>query len=314
MIKQYRDEKTGPPKGGFDPPAVETHYQKSREQRIYDPLLCKFRDASTEQSYKKLEQSALELSMLGQDVTIQRPFNIVNHKTKCRPKKTVTGTCAHSHHGSRSGYDIVSTKNLPGDTSNFTKTGTRSSNAWSTERKFSIINNKYKTGDERKQEIDKEATQQLLAARYWGSHNYNPVEGVFYNPSEEAAYWEAVEETGKNQGKGQKAKLPPSMQLAEGYQYDIIGLGKKDISTAPPVLANAMQTGQGFFSSMSDPNLRVKKYEQEDKWKRESFDNETGKEMRLSSRFNRTGNRTYLDTKAQGYNVISGVSTAATAT
>jgi hypothetical protein len=315
-IKDYRAEKSGAYYSPGDTPAVVTHYQKQREERLYNPVLCKFRDADIEQAYKTQENAFLDLTLKEAQCkklsTGCQPFNIVNNKTKVEDHSRFKSENSRNQKykqrhamDSRTGYNVVSNKNSRGDDkSNFTQqlpyTQPRSD-----ARDFSIINNKYNKSNSHKQQIDKEADRALNAKRIAMQCDYNPVQGVFYSTSKELQYRQAVEDQSKVQGLAQASRYPPSVQLSEGLQYDIVQLQPKDMSRAPPLLAQASQDGQ-LLAYQSEPSIRILQHAQEENWKRGAYTADAKRQDQARNRFSRTGNRTYLDMKAQGYDMISG--------
>lgn len=214
-----------------EPVEVVTRYQMSRDERDFDPVAGKFRDRERERQYRREERATALLKMqegkeqaLGHTAT----FDIINHKSKVKGGKgkgAALMVARPTMPDTRSSYNIVSNKGpLPPGQSE----GRHQVHADPNEVDFNIISNKYLSNHDEKQEQDDEAARHLAAEKYWKSHNYDPVEGVFVDPAKEAEYHAAVRASEAKQGLSARARLPRSAQYSEGALYDPINLAMRD--------------------------------------------------------------------------------------
>jgi len=168
-------------------------------------------------------------------------FNIVNHKPNIKasklkkkseesqPKKRVPGT--------RAAYNIISNKgfsthhHLPPDQRPVdpVEPAVKTTSAPGSQKAdFNIINNRYEQGHEDKEALDKLASKQLAADRFWKTHNFNAVEGKFYDDKKEGKYQNMLKEREQVQGEAQQATQPRSIKYSEGAMYDLISNATKD--------------------------------------------------------------------------------------
>jgi hypothetical protein len=318
-----------------------THYYKSREERIYDPVQAKMRDNGHERGLRKQEKAFLDVNLstakLNEINRGAQTYNIVNNKGKVRQRPHKNDDHVDHNH-TRANFNIVSNKNVrgvPGPDQTIVrriKGGSRSTNTNVLPREVSIVSNKYKVDHDRKAEIDATAAKQFAAAKYWGhsetrghtqQRDYNPVEGMYYSPQKEAMFQTAQEYKETHAGAVQARNLPPSTQFSEGMQYDIVNNGSRidDVGNMveqqtkysqdrpPPLLETAVSTGTlPTRQDVLGTGLGVRHSQSESAemdWHQRSLAQEERQKNRVQNRFNNTQNRTWLDTGAPRHNLIT---------
>lgn len=213
-----------------EPVQVVTRYQMSRDERDFDPVAGKFRDRERERQYKREERATALLQLQEgkeKQMSYTQTFDIVNHKSKLKQGRRdgPLPVARKPMPDSRSSYNIVSNKGpLPEGQSE----GRHHSHEDPNEVDFNVVSNKYLSNHDEKQAMDNEAMKHLAAEKFWKSHNYDAVAGVFYDPAKEADYHGAVRDKERTQGQTQRARLPRSHQYSEGALYDPINLDMRD--------------------------------------------------------------------------------------
>jgi len=275
-----------------------TKYQRSREERAYDPIQGNFRDQGLEKQYKKEEQEVAKTAIQkANDMALQytQTFNIVNHKPNIKASKLRKNIKAARQGGkekskvpaTRVGYNIVSNKGFskhhhapPGQRPVGDDGGDEAPkrDAPGTQKlDFCIISNKYNNSHDDKEALDKLASQQLAADRYWKTHNFNPVEGKFYDGSKETEFQGMLKKSEKVQGQEQLSAQPRSIKYSEGAMYDLISNATKDNGKL------------GEISAIGDRALKSKKRHQiEANLRQTSLNNDTMQAQRTMNRMSRT--------------------------
>jgi hypothetical protein len=297
------------------PVIVISKYQKSREERAYDPIQGRFRDQGLEKQYSVEEREVNRTNLEKAKETANQynqTFNIVNHKPNIKGSKLKRGIAEAKSGGksksnipaTRVGYNIISNKGFskhhhapPGKRPTEGESARAAvHDAPGTQKlDFDIISNKYSTEHDSKEALDKLASQQLAAQRYWKTHNFNPVEGTFYDPGKEQQFQGMLRNSEKVQGKEQLARQPRSITFSEGAMYDVISNAPKDASK----LREA--------SAIGDRSLKSKKrYAIEANKRNQSLHNEALSAERTKNRMNATK----LNNSVSGFNPVTNQSTA----
>eukprot|EP00936_MAST-01D_sp_MAST-1D-sp1_P002747 g2747.t1 len=228
MVRNYKADAVSLPwqPSDYEPFNVVTRYQMSRDERDYDPVAGRFNDRDRERQYKR-EERATELlrSQIGKErqLSYTQTFDIINHKSKV-PKRSMNKpgmqVTRKPMPDTRSTYNILTNKGpLPEGMGNDSEHQTLHD---PNEVPFNIVSNKFHVDHERKMALEADASRTLAAERFWKSRNYDPVKGTYYDNQKEAEYWQAVRDSEKVQGQAQAAKLPRSVQYAEGSLYNPI--------------------------------------------------------------------------------------------
>ena len=228
LMRNYKSDAVSLPwqPKDYEPFNVVTRYQMSRDERDYDPVAGRFNDRDRERQYKR-EERATELlrSQIGKERQLgyTQTFDIINHKSKV-PKRSMDKPGMHVARkpmpDTRSTYNILTNKGpLPEGMGNDAEHQTLHD---PNEVPFNIVSNKFHEDHEQKTALEADASRRLAAERFWKSRNYDPVKGTYYDNQKEAEYWQAVRDSEKVQGQAQDAKLPRSVQYAEGSLYNPI--------------------------------------------------------------------------------------------
>lgn len=234
-MRSYKAAKTNAP---WDPRAEAlkvkhvTRYEKSREERQYDPILQHYRDTSKETAARDLEATQRLVALnraRDKQLRYTQTYDIINHvpNTKELPQKPPHKAPPDS----RTNWNIIS--NLDFDVHHHSKPGERpevpveppkATNLATqiTKRDFDILSNKYMEGHEAKDAIDKEVAKQKATTRFWQTRSFNPVNCSYYDDDKEKHYWDGEAEAMKTHGEKQFSRLPPAMKTSEGAAYNLL--------------------------------------------------------------------------------------------
>merc|ERR1711865_343386 len=199
-------------------PEFQTSYNHKREERIYDPILTKFRDGHQETAFTRMEKAQSSHSRVEGErraADHNQTFNIISNKAQTNKaqkklakemsKSSLSKTRVPDSH---TPWNIVSNKNFPEESVQFDALKhTDTMQAWTKkqatlnhpetiahrapgtqEHDFSIVTNKYTDQHEDKQRMDSEAALKLAASKFWQTHDFNVVTGKFYDPQKESNY------------------------------------------------------------------------------------------------------------------------------
>ena len=218
-----------------------TRYQMSRDERDYDPVVGRFRDKDRERAYIHQERSTLKNAIKeAKDMSLNysQTFNIVNHDSSLAKRKGDKGELLHTTLSNkvpdtRVAYNILSNKTLGGHhhkpPQNRPKADldehahSKKAHAPTSQvLDFDIISNKYQSDHEKKDVLDQEAQKMLAGEKFWGTHNYNAIEGTFYDNQKEEHFQEMLKHKESVQGIAQANRQPHSNKYCEGALYDIV--------------------------------------------------------------------------------------------
>jgi hypothetical protein len=224
-----------------------TRYEKSREERMYDPVANQFRDKGMEGQYKKEEKAMVGHSIQeakDNQLNYSQTFNVVNHKPNLKAKKMARKQDEDAKRrvpATRAAYDIISNKNYSKhrpvphalkagieQLANLEGNIGHAKIPTSQQHDFNLISNKYIKDHEKKEYLDRQGSQQLAADKFWRTHNFDPVGGTFYDDGKEAEYQRALKVSENEQGMVQAAKIPRAMKYSEGVMYNVVSNEVKD--------------------------------------------------------------------------------------
>ncbi|KAG5189774.1 hypothetical protein JKP88DRAFT_275472 [Tribonema minus] len=236
-------------------------YDVSRKARELDPVLGKYRDADKEAAQARKEiakcQQLLQAGMTKQAKT-QQQFDILTNASLSRAPAQQTHDDYRRQRkepDSRTPYNIISnTEKAPGSRSaqqqsrrpNNDRTENqraKPSRAHAIQRDFNVLSNCYVANHSARTRSEQEAALTAAKAAYARTHDFNALEGRYYDANKESAYQAAVSSLKPAQGLAQARRLPRSVVYSEGQLYDIISKKPKD-----PVRESEMD-------SVPDPGL-----------------------------------------------------------
>jgi hypothetical protein len=129
-------------------------------------------------------------------------------------------------------------------------------------RTFNVLNNRYVQDHATKKHLEDVQLQHKLKEKFRATHDYDPVEGKYYDQAKEAEYQQQVKKIEKVHGAGYLARLPPSMQYAEGAGYNIVTQDVRD----PLKVASTEGAGNRRYvnkkSSLIDAEIRQRSEDQ----------------------------------------------------
>lgn len=95
-------------------------------------------------------------------------------------------------------------------------------------RGIDIISNRYADDHDARKNFEDAAVRDRALRRYWQTRNFDPVRQVYEDPAKDAAYHADTQLSIDMQGVAQRERLPPSIRLALGQAYDIVGHRPRD--------------------------------------------------------------------------------------
>ena len=241
-----------------------TRYEKSREERQFDPILQYYRDPARETATRtrSMQQTTLKLNRarvslvasrqgvaakltscpvttLYQDKQLRytQTYDIITHVPKLdEPRATRPRVPKKAKPDTRQTHNIITNINF--DKHHFNKPGERPDVRPPTERKppgctikgrdFNIISNKYITNHSAKDAIDKEVARVGAAKKFWQTRDFNPLTCSFYDEAKEKEHQERTEYRAKHHGVGFTDRFPSTIRKSEGICYDVITMEVKD--------------------------------------------------------------------------------------
>jgi len=256
-LQSYAKERTMPAWGNAPPPPSDkrvTHYDKSRKERDYNPVLMEHRNPQIEATRQQRErETSLHRLNAARDKQLcyEQSFNVVNHEPQV-PGRAVPDSQAHKLRrditrppDSRVAYNILS--HLPMASHSSNEVGMFSHDegmrptpnqprlveggmlpaSWN-QREFNVVSNRYhKTHSDRERD-DRSMLKKEAQIRYWQTHNFDPVVGRYYDNTKEEEFHRQRKSLEQVQGSCQIARLPPSIQYCEGTAYNIVTHDIKD--------------------------------------------------------------------------------------
>lgn len=96
------------------------------------------------------------------------------------------------------------------------------------EREFNIISNDFYDNPEERKSQDYAQLKKHVLKKFWETHDYDPVKGVYYSPEKEELYQQQKQILNEVYGKSKELTIPPSIQYAESSAYNIINHDVKD--------------------------------------------------------------------------------------
>lgn len=245
------------------PPKRMSVYDKTRQERQFNPLLQKFRDDRIETTRKQAE-SAYRTEVLNRsrarEVKYGQPYNILRPTAVKRPTFEATQSLVASlpapmqtkikeqNHmkrmrASRVDYNILS--NMSTQEHHYAPPGQRPEplppprhgsgpgqptviSSAIMKRDYNLISGKYKNHHSKRVQLDNKHLAETAAERFWQTHDFNPVTVGFYDGDKEELFKEARGVFEQSHGAVQRKRLPPKVRDSEGYLYDIVSMRTKD--------------------------------------------------------------------------------------
>ena len=276
-----------------EPPKRMTCFDKTRQERQFDPLLQKFRDTRIETTRKQAEKAyrneVLNRSR-AREVKYGQPYNILRPTAKERPTFQATQTLiatlpsdtqdkikAQNHskrmRASRVDYNILSNMSTqehhyappeqrpaplppPRHGSGPGKPTVESSAT--IKRDYNIISGKYRNHHSKRVDKDNQHLSNTAAERFWQTHDFNPVSCEFYDQQKEALFKEARGVFEQSHGAVQRKRLPPKVRDSDGYLYDIVSMRTKDEAGLETMLRSQSGGGSTLNKSAVEEKIRQK--------------------------------------------------------
>ena len=329
-LQRYQQEKVvrlRPDLEYAKPPRV-TRYEKAREEVQYHPILQTFTDGPREKAAASKEMTD-RVSQLNRakdkQVRYESPFDILTLADKTLPLQKPPPAAAHdmiapfNPHAERPTfrhpldscyqYNIVSglplTKHhynspllrpnvdetpVPTTLTGVNVTKPRLQHVAALPRDFDILSNRYVEKHDEKVKLEREIQRRSAAAKYWETHDYEPLLGHYLMPEKEEMFQEFMTTELAKQPMKSFNRLPPSLQKGEGFVYDITTHQVKNEDLYEKEQARQQATlernaGRGRDETMRNAGLN--------------------RQMLSDTRsINRQSHQRYVDTFRHGYNIL----------
>ncbi|GLD97734.1 hypothetical protein PINS_up006424 [Pythium insidiosum] len=207
-----------------------TRYEKSREEREYDLILGKFRDAERELQQQQDDvthrKQSLEHSRAKQLRNVQR-FHVIHHSPMYPgardPKDPEPNRPRPVRRTSNVDYNIVT--NQPSSAASSSETNATSPSASLSKarmRDFNILTNKYHRQHDERERNETQAAKHAAAVKFVKTHDFDPVRIRYFDDDKEQAFLVRRHDEQLTHGKDRVSKLPPRERLSEGRLYNIL--------------------------------------------------------------------------------------------
>ena len=310
LVRGYRREKVKlqwkpeelPPK------KYVTTFEKSREQRVFDPILQRFRNNKTETTRRDHERmyatSVLNKARDTQLATGQ-PYDILNHSMKRRQKPVVHAVRDEALEREmqlrRSNVDYNVISNKPLAEHHFAHPDKRPpSKPTESEKKFvkrkreyDILSGRYLNNHNLRKSKDVRASKNRAAKLFWQTHDFNPVNCTFYDREKEDAFVKVRQAFENTHGEVQNMKLPPRIRLAEGNLYNIMTMEVKN----PEEMEHYEYHSNNRFNSTKDAMERDIRKRMEDKY-----------DLCETRKLNKVAAKRFEEMTANGFDLVTGQS------
>ena len=330
-LQRYQQEKVVRPRPDSEyakPPRV-TRYEKAREEVQYHPILQTFTDGPREKAAasKEMTERVSQLNRAkDKQVRYESPFDILTFADKTLPLQKPPPAAAHdmiapfNPHAERPTfrhpldscyqYNIVSglplTKHhynppllrpnvdetpVPTTLTGVNVTKPRLQHVAALPRDFDILSNRYVEKHDEKVKLEREIQRRSAAAKYWETHDYEPLLGHYLMPEKEEMFQEFMTTELAKQPMKSFNRLPPSLQKGEGFVYDITTHQVKN--------EDLYEKEQARQQATLERNARS--------WARDETMRNAGLNRQMLSdtrSINRQSHQRYVDTFRHGYNIL----------
>jgi hypothetical protein len=313
LVRDYRREKV---QLSWDPAKVPknkyvTTYEKSRAERVFDPILQSFRNPETESIRRGTERTfatAVMNKARETQLATGQPFDILNHTVKRQEttfEHAIQDTAEHRElqkiiqkRRTHVDYNVISNKPLAEhhfdhpDKRPPSESTVAPSASVARKRDYDILSNRYLNRNGLRQAKDKAAQKDRAARLFWQTHDFHPVNCTFYDRDKEDAFVKVREAFESTHGEVQQAKLPPRIRLAEGNLYNII---------QPQVIKNQEEMmhydyrNNNKFNSTKDVMERSIRKRMEDK-----------SDLAETRKLNKVASQRFEEMTANGFDLVTG--------
>jgi hypothetical protein len=310
-IKRYKDDKTRHHLGGkVEKPVRMTHYFKKREERLVNPILQTYSDATIDAQIRSLEHGHMLRTInkaYDTQIAAEQKFDILNHqprkghvweveyKQTLKPPSLVT--VGHTD------YNIIS--NLKYQEHHWAEPGKRPPTEQPIPRKppflseankprdYDITNNMYKQFHAQRTKFEADQTRASILDTFGKTRVFDPIKVQYYDESREAEYHVKEKRDLLARGKNHIQKYPPTYQKAPSTMYDIVSLETKDAERLETVLEKEKRLWEAKAAE------RVGREEVNKQQQDRHADAEVRRKM------NRISYKPYADREQRGFDILS---------
>jgi hypothetical protein len=226
-----------------EPVHYVTRHHMSRKEREFDPVLQQYRDPERQQSTVQSEHKANIKALneaKGKQVLQGQCFDIVNHAWKLQNMGAKQFKQKLPMPESRVGYNILSNQDFPAGHPNAvyqnqqvddSESPRQVEGAQQQRSDYNIISNQYLSDHETRTQFDQAASLKQASARFWDTHDFDPVACRYYDPEKEVAEKEADKQQEAmvlENVKRNLERMPPCLRQSEGTYYNIVSMRPKD--------------------------------------------------------------------------------------
>ncbi|OWZ23423.1 hypothetical protein PHMEG_0001695 [Phytophthora megakarya] len=270
-----------------------TRYEKSREEREFDPLLGRFREEGKELGLQQRESMELKRNLekgrAAQLRTIQR-FNIINNAPMYPGAQDPTDKQPVTHpyrKKSAADYNIVTNVPYNGTSA----PGTSGCPSLKPYREFNILTNKYHDRHDERSEQDAVQAKQIAAEKFCKTRIFDPIRITYTNADREKEFLARRREEEQVHGKDRILLLPSHEQFSEGRLYNI--LNQRVINSAK--LAAMDGKDQRTLNKIKKTAFETKM--------RELGETQQARDTNIC--LNRFAHKRHVESQVHGYDVVS---------
>jgi hypothetical protein len=294
-VRKIKQEKVTLPwnQNEIVPPKRMTTFDKTRQERQFNPILQKFRDTRVETTRKQAEaayrtdvlnRSKAREVKYGQPYNILRPtaaklrtFEETQNLIRTLPSETQIKIKEQNHtkrmRASRVDYNILS--NMSTQEHHYAPPGQRPAplppprhgsgpgkptveSSATMKRDYNIISGRYRNHHSKRVDKDNQNLSNKAAERFWQTHDFNPVTCEFYDQTKESLFKEARGVFEQSHGAVQRRRLPPKIRDSDGYLYDIVSMRTKDEEGLKTMITNKSGGGNTLHKAAVEERIRQK--------------------------------------------------------
>ncbi|GMH73075.1 hypothetical protein TrRE_jg11519 [Triparma retinervis] len=292
-LRNYRKDTNNVPWGNqqFVPTKRETVYEKSRQERQFNPITMKYRDDGKESLVQERERAFAAVRLndaKDKQLCFEQKFNIINHRSHLpqeyedkNRKTAMMNEVKRRAPDSRVKYNIIShmgkdehlsAKMVPREgeeftlrrSMNVTMEGGMKPKSHQT-REFDVLTNKYIENNTAREVEDLEVQRETLAKKYWKNHDYDILAGRYCDGQKEVDYQHSLKDKEQNWGKNKMKKLPTAIKYSEGNVYDIVSNEIKDPGYIMTVDEKRNKSIASKMGSKIEQQIRTKAMEEDDR-------------------------------------------------
>ena len=233
-------------------------YERKAKEREFDPVNMKWRNPEKEQALINKKKEQLDLKLKTVSEMRSNKFNFITHEGPPRQRDLWDLPPASLPFGGRerhliSGLSLDGHKNCPTlydhdycSQNQKPKIGLKKPE---NRREFDVTTNRFIKNNDEKQKEEYQDMKNHVLKKYWKTHDYDIIKGIFLEPDKEAHFLQTREVISQVQGMSQLARLPPSVLFSDGNTYNILShkvIDQQRLNTSSELLIREQNRCKGL--------------------------------------------------------------------